>query len=158
MLLTRLRSITERLGLSDFRRWNLKTSDLLFFVPTLFMAVAYEVFSEDFGKKGLLLSLPSSFGKIPNFQPRLFPMEIYLLWIAGITALQVRRWPKIQVWTRLTVLTSALFIFGILRALPDFHLNPMLVVRNSAFLWYLSLPLMIALYPIPSLKIGRAHV
>lgn len=133
-------------------RWKLSWTEILFFVPTFFMATAFELCGEDFGKKGIALQLPAAFGSIPNFKPQLFPMEIYLGWVALLTLSQIKRWPHSQFWNRLTGLVMALLLFGALRALPDLRANPILVIRNCAFVWYLLLPMMIALYPIHSLR------
>lgn len=137
---------------SAFSRWKIGFGEALFFVPTLALAMAFELFGDTFGKRGIPIGLPATLGSIPNFQPKLFPMEIYLMWIGLLTLSRVRQWPRIHFWNRLTVLIVVMLAFCALRAIPDLRENPLLVVRNCAFLWYLALPLMIALYPIPSLR------
>lgn len=136
-------------------RWPLSIRESVFLVPTFLMALAYTVFSDSFGKLGVPIQIPEAWGTIPNFQPRLFPMEIYLLFVIGLTLLQVRRWPGREIFTPLFGLTMALLSFGVIRILPDLRTNPMLVVRNSAFVWYLILPVAVALYPISSEKWER---
>ena len=137
---------------SALGRWKIGTGEALFLIPTFALAMAFEIFGDTFGKRGIAIALPSALGSIPNFQPKLFPMEIFLLWIGLLTLSRVRHWPRIHFWNRLTALVAVLLVFGALRALPDLRANPILVIRNCAFLWYLALPLMVALYPIPSLR------
>ncbi|MGZ3671690.1 MAG: glycosyltransferase [Bdellovibrionota bacterium] len=133
-------------------RWPLSVWESLLLLPTLFMEIAFEVKADNFGKQGIPISLPAGFGGITNFQPQLFPMEIFLLWVGAITLLRFRQWPLRKFLKPLPLFTVALMVLGILRALPDIHSNPLLVVRNSAFVWYLALPVMIALYPLPSFR------
>ncbi len=152
MLRAKIKLIATTAGLPWPLRWNLSLTESLLLVPTLFMAVAFEILGDNFGKQGIPIQLPASWGAIQNFQPQLFPMEIYLLWMGMLTLSQARRWPLAKAFTPITLLTLALIVFGLGRALPDLHANPLLVIRNAAFVWYLALPLMIALYPMPSLK------
>jgi hypothetical protein len=135
--------------------WKPSWAEALFFLPTFALALAFEMYGDRFGKRGISVQLPAMFGSIPNFQPKLFPMELYLAIAGVLTLAQVRRWPRIEFWNRLTALVLFLMAFGAVRTLPDLRTNPIFVIRNCAFLWYLSLPLMIALYPITSLKWER---
>jgi glycosyltransferase involved in cell wall biosynthesis/O-antigen ligase len=144
--------LAPSLGLPWPPRWQLSVMETLLFVPTFLMALAFELFSDNFGKAGIPIGLPSFLGTIPHFQPKLFPMEIYLLWVGAITLTQIRKWPWKGLVNPVTLLAFSLFAFGMMRALPDLGANPLLVTRNSAFVWYLALPFMIALFPLASLK------
>lgn len=152
MLREKLQTLTIATGLNWPIRWSLSLSESLLLVPTFFMAIAFELFGDVFGKQGILISLPSSLGTIPNFQPKLFPMELYLLWVGAITLAHAPRWPLRNLRNPLFFLTILILVYGIARAVPDVRANPLLVTRNLAFVWYLALPIMIALYPLPSLR------
>jgi glycosyltransferase involved in cell wall biosynthesis len=152
MLRKRIGTIAESIGLPWPLRWTISLPESLFLVPTFFMALAFEVFGEAFGKRGIAFNLPAGWGAIPHFQPRLFPMEIYLLWTGILTLTQVRRWPFRDLRHGLVLFTVALLGLGLARAIPDFRQNPLLVARNAAFVWYLALPLMIALFPMRSYR------
>ncbi len=152
MLGAKIEQAAASIGLPWPPRWNLSISEALLFLPTLFMALAFELIGDRFGKQGVPISLPASFGSIPNFQPKLFPMEIFLLFVAFITIAHIRRWPWAQLKHPLVLFTVGILILGFARAIPDLKSNPVLVIRNLAFVWYLALPLMIALYPLESVR------
>jgi len=148
----KLQTFAASIGMPWPLRWPFSLWESMLLLPTLFMEIAYEVKADNFGKHGIPIDLPASLGGIANFQPQLFPMEIYLLWVGAITLLRFRQWPLQKFLKPLPLFTLALMALGLLRALPDFHTNPLLVARNSAFVWYLALPVMIALYPLPSFR------
>ena len=116
------------------------------------MALAYTIFSDGFGKWGIPLKIPNEWGGIPHFQLKLFPMEIFLLWVALITFARAKEWKRTAVLNSLTLLFLFVILFGLIRMTADLNDNPLLVIRNSAFIWYLFLPLAIALYPVSSIK------
>ena len=124
--------------------------DAAVLLPALLMALAFEIFGESFGKRGFAIPLPSGLGSIPNFQAKLFPMEIFLGWVGLITLARVKHWLLPRKGDYLFWGACILLVFGLLRAFLDLRANPLLVVRNAAFVWYLSLPLFIALIPLAS--------
>jgi glycosyltransferase involved in cell wall biosynthesis len=152
MLRAKLSSFVNSLGLPWPPRWSMSVFECLFFAPAFFMAVAFELEGEHFGKAGIPLQLPASLGGITNFQPKLFPMEIFLLYTGLLTLTQLRKIAWKGLLRPLLRFVLVLMAFGFLRALPDLRVNPLLVIRNCAFLWYMGLPLMIALAPIPSFR------
>ncbi len=129
--------------------------EALIFAPAFFLAFVFEISGDvvpgnALAKSGIPIPLPGNFGSIPNFQPKLLPMELFLIYVGLITLAQLRKWPRPKLLPWLAWLTAGLLTFCLIRAAPDFRANPMLVIRSSAFGWYLALPLMILLYPIPS--------
>lgn len=147
-----LKKLRHELGALGLRQSpaTLPTEAWLFLALCFAMALAYTVFSDQFGKLGLPLPLPSGLGSIPNFQPKLFPMEIFLLAAGFLTLFTWKHWKAKQLLHPLGILVLFVLAFGFIRSLPDLRANPVLVVRNSAFVWYLSLPVIIALLPLPS--------
>jgi glycosyltransferase involved in cell wall biosynthesis/O-antigen ligase len=131
-------------------RWNLSCAEALFLVPAFALALVYEFFGHTLGKTGIPLPTPAFFGAIPNFQLKLFPMETFLLCTALLVLIYARPALVKREFPRLTIFVIVLVAFAGLRALPDFRANPILVIRNSAFAWYLLLPLMISVLPISS--------
>lgn len=147
------RQSTRDLSLQPFLAvWRIFAQGGLLLGPTFVMAVGFTLFSDGFGKLGVALSLPAGIGSIPNFQPKLFPMEIFLSWVGVVTLASLRPSSLRRAGSPLLWLTASLFVFGLARATVDFRENPLLVIRSSAFVWYLALPLAIALYPVTSLR------
>lgn len=85
---------------------------------------------------------------MPNFTVKLFITEIYflLLGFLALTALSLRHLSLFK--DRLVLLLLLLLGFGLIRVAVEIGEGGMLVVRNSSFVWYLFLPLIVYFLPI----------
>lgn len=126
----------------------------LFLALSIPMAVGFIHYSVVFAKIGIPIQLPSSFGQIANFAPSIFITELYLLALAGISLVYwLLNWPGLgsvakRAINPLTILVCLLLAIGFIRLIPDLPKNPILVIRNAAFVWYLLLSLAVACYPV----------
>lgn len=153
-MFTYLSTIPSSLRAHPWRALSL--TDGLLLAPAFLMALAFELYGDRFGKLGFKLSLSEAWGAVPNFVPKLFPMEIFLVWIALLTAWRFRQLQLPRQASFPLCLFGFVLAFGLARMVPDLGLNTILVMRNSAFIWYLFLPLAIALHPVPSLTWNKS--
>ncbi len=127
---------------------RLTAFELFFLICGAVLTVGFVGFGDTFAKLGFPLPFKSS---IPNLRSKLFVFEIYLglmgVWFLATPSSFSRLKLALQK-DLLTQIAALLLIFALLRMIPDFMNNPLLSMRNAAFAWYLSLPLMIVALPI----------
>lgn len=126
-----------------------KTKILNIYMAITFLVAAGFILADvKFAKIGIPLALQ----KISDFpQPALYIFELYLLTTLLFAVFFSNRNSLSNfAKNRAAQLTCFLILFGGLRALPDLLASPLLVVRNSSFVWYLLLPLFFSLIPIPA--------
>lgn len=127
--------------------------ELFFALITLVIGTGMIADGPTFAKIGIPISLPQGAGAIPEQKIALFVFEIFILVLGCMTVfsfLKFRRpvFPELSLRNLLWFLTAFLLVFGILRMLPDFKDNPVLAIRNTSFVWYLIVPLMITYLPL----------
>jgi hypothetical protein len=117
-------------------------------IATLIVNIGMILAGADFAKSGIPIHLPHSLGSSGQTSQKIFVFELY---IAIISLLCLIRWRSCldqarrlwqDPWVRVTLL---ILILGMARAALDLSQNPLLGIRNSAFVWYLSVPLLLAL-------------
>lgn len=131
-----------------------KYLDILLFAVLSIVAILYELYSADFGKQGIPLNPPTSFGQINNFEPKIFPSEMVILLLIICTAIRAKelRWPKFDMSS---AMIGVLFLIASAHIAVELKENPLLVIRNSAFVWYLIIPILLAMYPISAKNMDR---
>lgn len=128
--------------LRDFRL--LRATELLFFLLSFTMGISYALFDTDFAKTGVSVPLPSGVGGLPGQEPKIFMMELFLIVASVIFLVHAWRYRSFRAlaWRDpLWFCVVAVFVLGIIRISYDLPANPILVARNSCFVWYLFLPL-----------------
>jgi O-antigen ligase len=120
------------------------------------LGVGFVLLGPDFAKLGFPLELPDIFGKIQYFRPKLFLFELFYLFffVTNSVFLCFSDFRKEfflaikQRWGFGLGISALLFLFGIFRAFPDLSENPILGIRNSAFVWYLPFCFLISVAPV----------
>jgi O-antigen ligase len=118
-----------------------------FILPTLAISLGFSFGGLRFGKWGIPIDIPGGLGQIENFVPKIFPMELYLIFLFGLTAICRLKPSNKTNLTPIFLLSVAAIAWTALRMAPDFGDNPALAIRNSAFIWYLLVPILISLLP-----------
>lgn len=118
----------------------------------LFFGSGLILFGVKFAKHGIPLPLPNRLNSIPHQEVKLFLFECFLgcvvfpvaAWRAIVAPKEVIAYAKSPTAWMIVFLLAA----WVARALPDLGGSEVLVLRNSAYLWYLGFPLLLALTPI----------
>lgn len=111
------------------------------FAGALVMQLGFVLGGVPFARLGVPLNLPAAAGGVAHFHPKLFVMEIFLALVLLLALARFRclRWSFR--WRPVLVILVVVFGWGLARMAWDLRDNPIAVLRNSAFVWYLSLPL-----------------
>lgn len=131
---------------------DMRRRDWLFFLCTLPILLASLFADSRLFKIGLPLPALNHLGTLPGSQsPKIYLFELYLFCSFSLyTPLLIRnkRW-GIHRNNGLQILAILFFIFAMLRLGLSFPQNIALALRNSAFAWYLVLPILISQVSIP---------
>jgi len=101
-----------------------------------------------FAKIGVTLGSTDAPGAPLAHRPKLFVTEIFLLLTVVLVAVRGKKsfqTIKTGIGNRFLWLCAGLFFLGSARAISDIFADPVLVIRNSCFVWYLSIPFLIYL-------------
>lgn len=102
-----------------------------------------------FSKLGIPLNITDTFGTLPYLDVKLFTTEIYFLaLLLGSFFFFSGKITSAFLGSPLSLLLLSTIIYAFFRAIPDFKTNPLLIIRNSAFVWYLFLPLLLQSFEI----------
>ncbi|MCO5142612.1 MAG: O-antigen ligase family protein [Oligoflexia bacterium] len=121
--------------------------ELWFLLITFLLGLGFIVGETQFAKIGIPISLSNS-TVLQN--PKIFIFEIYTLVTFVFFCIFIFfRKIKLSAFCqkKYLIIVSFIFLF-LLRAIPDFLSNPILVLRNSSFVFYLFTPLLISFFPI----------
>lgn len=137
--------------------WKLAPLSYIFFFVTLLLSwgfLHFDVKDVWFAKLGLPLPIGGGLGEIKGTPLKLYVTEIYLLFCLLLALFNWKHWnPRAYLDSKYTLALLAFFAYGVFRLLLDLGNGPVLVIRSSAFVWYLSIPILISLSAIPSLVI-----
>ena len=130
----------------------------VFFLTSLFMAwgfLHFDISRIRFAKWGIPLSLPEFLGGVTQTKTYLYITEIYILFLFILCFSQPKQsieklCDAIRKKNPLFLLILTLFAITILRAIPDFSLNPLLAIRNASFSWYMIIPILVYLLQLRS--------
>jgi O-antigen ligase len=145
--------MNELRSLAEFLRVPPKLSGIeaVFLAATLGISLGMTIGDTNFAHSGIPLPSPASAGGIANQAPKLFIFEIYLIVMGALALLGGNLRSRLASLFRrdqLLLIVWVLLIAGLTRAIPDLRENPLLGIRNSAFVWYLSLPLLVLIAPV----------
>ncbi len=133
-----------------FERFHNPT-EFLMFAYMLFIGLGFLYFDVSFAKAGIPISLPAFMGNIPFQNVKLFNFEIFFIFCFLAALSNISAWrgkfKKIGLNSMHTGL-GIVILFSLIRLIPDFFHNPILGIRNSAFCWYLFVPIFLWLSPI----------
>jgi len=142
------------------REWLSPLNLFCFLVITL-MGLGYRIGGKPFAMMGLPVPTPAGSSGIPHFEPKIFIFELILLLFFLLLGWNARKWLVADRLLRLRrsfAFDASLLILaaGILRMAPDFFDAPIVVLRNSSFVWYLLLSLVLAVIPLDLRVFERA--
>jgi O-antigen ligase len=152
-----MRPLTQNLGSVSPSFAPNKASGLFWLLCTAYF-LSLIFFGFRFVKAGLPLPpLEAWATALKSTPPKVYASEIFLLFLLLLAAFTGRFKSCLQEARRSPLMLLALGLFGfcLLRIVQEAYADPLLVVRNSAFSWYLALPLCIALLPLRAVDFER---
>lgn len=123
--------------------------EIIFLCLTLVMSwgfINYDVKGRYFAKLGIPLSKLSKNPIAASSQIKIFITEIYILLLMVLSLSSPQALNRVKKIFSKKIIPStmlAIIFFGFIRAGFDVQKNPILVVRNLAFVWYLIIPILV---------------
>lgn len=143
---------------SYVKQWaSFTPTEIAFILATLFISwgfIHFDVKTVYFAKLGIPLKLPELLGGITFTKQAIYVTELYILFlIVLLLKFPLKAWGSLKETFQqkkkiLLPLLSVFICFGMIRALVGAEENPLLMVRNACFIWYLSVPIIIFLLSI----------